>query len=335
MGLYTYPTSGVSPFGSPFGVPPPPLQAGIGHNSLLADSSPIRWAYVTARFTQFLENIGLTKSQLEDGQTKIARVVSCLNRAYWEHNDGAKNSVLIGSWAKHTRVRPPRDIDLHFILPVAVYYHFEQRQGNKQSQLLQEARDILRVTNPLTDISGDRHVISVPFATYKVEVVPAFHRQGGGYLVCDTTDSGSYKHADPEAELAALSAADAQYNGNVCKLTRLLKQWQRVCNVPIKSFHLEAVIKGALPTVTYGGNNEFWFDWLVRDTLKHLIACANGSFTMPGTGETITLGNAWLSRAELAYARALKACDYERDNDNYAAGEEWQKIFGHMIPLMA
>jgi hypothetical protein len=53
---------------------------------------------------------------------------------------------------------------------------------------------------------------------------------------------------------------------------------------------------------------------------------------MPVTGETIQLGDAWLSKAESAYARALKACDYERDDQDAAAGDEWQKIFGLMIP---
>ena len=46
------------------------------------------------------------------------------------------------------------------------------------------------------------------------------------------------------------------------------------------------------------------------------------------------LSNEWLSRAEAAYARALKACDYERDNYGELAGEERQKIWGTEIPLI-
>ena len=85
------------------------------------------------------------------------------------------------------------------------------------------------------------------FDTFKVEVAPAFLRQGGGYLICDTNDGGRYKHVDPVAEIAALDAADGTFNENVRKLTRMLKQWQRYCNVPIKSFHLEAMIQEMLP----------------------------------------------------------------------------------------
>jgi Second Messenger Oligonucleotide or Dinucleotide Synthetase domain len=324
-------------------VPPvPPV------NNLLAPFSPApsvlsllaqppathRWFFVRQRFTQFLANLNLTVGQIGDGVTKHSGVVATLNRAYRGVSEGATHCVLIGSWGKGTQVRPPRDIDLLFILPVEVYYRFQQRQGNVQSQLLQEVRDVLRATYPTTGIRGDGQVVTIPFGTYQVEVAPAFLRQGGGYLVCDTHFGGRYKHVDPDAELAALTATDTYYNGNVRKLTRLLKQWQQYCNVPIKSFHLEAAIKGLLPKVTYSGNDEFWFDWLARDAFAHLIGCANGSFIIPVTGETISVGDQWLSRAQSAYERAVKACDYEYNNEQYLAGVEWQKIFGTMIPAI-
>lgn len=70
----------------------------------------------------------------------------------------------------------------------------------------------------------------------------------------------------------------------------------------------------------------------MRDALGYLISHVNGWFYMPVTGEKIFLGDAWLSKAQTAYQRALKACDYERDNYEWLAGDEWQKIFGVMIP---
>ena len=57
---------------------------------------------------------------------------------------------------------------------------------------------------------------------------------------------------------------------------------------------------------------------------------------MPGCAtEWIPLADAWLSKAQTACDRALKACDYEYDNDDILAGVEWQKIFGPMIPMIA
>ena len=174
----------------------------------------------------------------------------------------------------------------------------------------------------------------MPFNTCKVEVAPAFPCQEGGYLVCDANDGGRYKLVHPEAEIAALRDADKALNGNVRKLTRILKQWQRHCNVPIKSFQIVALVMELLPRLSYGGNDEFWFDWLVRDALGHMISRANGWFAMPVAGEVIQLGDEWLSKALSAHARALKACEDEYVNCETLAGDEWQKIFGTMIPTM-
>ena len=304
---------------------------GVGLSSLPLGRA-IRWYYVRPRFRAFLENLKITEDQTNDGETKHRGVVSCLNRGYWNSSDDAIHRILIGSWGKFTRVRPPRDVDILFVLPVEVYWRFEQRSGNRQSQLLQEVKSWLQPTYPQTDVRGDGQVVVVPFNSCKVEVAPAFQCQGGGYLVCDTHDGGRYKWVHPEAEIAALDGADTALNGNARKLTRILKQWQRHCNVPIKSFQIEALVMEVLPRLIYGGRDEFWFDWLVRDALSHMISRANGWFTMPVTGEVIQLGDAWLSKASSAYGRALRACELEDGNWETLAGDEWQKIFGTMIP---
>lgn len=71
-----------------------------------------------------------------------------------------------------------------------------------------------------------------------------------------------------------------------------------------------------------------------RHAFAHMIARANGGFWMSGCAvEWITLGDAWLSKAQTAHYRALKACEYEYDNYEVLAGSEWQKIFGTMISL--
>ena len=84
-----------------------------------------KWIYLIKRFSTFLANLELTSLQETDGWTKIHGVVSCLNSAYYGNNSETDHAFLIGSWAKGTRVRPPRDVDLYFVLPVEVYSRFE------------------------------------------------------------------------------------------------------------------------------------------------------------------------------------------------------------------
>ena len=48
----------------------------------------------------------------------------------------------------------------------------------------------------------------------------------------------------------------------------------------------------------------------------------------PGITEKLQYGNAWLSKAESAYGRAKKACEFESANKDTDAAWEWRKIFG-------
>ena len=306
-------------------------------NALSATTSlgEIRWKFVRPRFLKLLADLQITADQVQDGESKYKGVVASLNAAYYgTTGDGLSNRLLIGSWGKMTRVRPPRDVDLHFILPPDVFNRFEQRAGNKQSQLLQEVREVLRASYRQTDIRGDGQVVVVPFNTYQIEVAPAFQLTTGSQFICDTNNGGNWRTVDPDSEIASLAAADAGVNGNVRKLARIFKQWQRQCDVPLKSFQIERLLIDYLPGAYHGKMDEFWFDWLVRDCLAYFISRANTGFLMPGSAnEWVNLGDDWKSKAERAHAQAVEACDYERDNYGILAGIEWQKLFGSMITL--
>lgn len=108
--------------------------------------------------------------------------------------------------------------------------------------------------------------------------------------------------------------------------------WQTYCAVPVKSFQLELLAANFISNSGWRLYDFFWFDWITRDFFAHLYHRANTSIVVPGTLETIHLGNDWQSRAETAYWRTEKACDHEKYNRVDAAGEEWQKIFGSQIP---
>lgn len=166
-----------------------------------------RWVYVTRRFQAIQHNIALQQSEITDGGNKVGGVVASLNRAFW--GESALDHYLVaGSWGKDTAIRPPSDIDIFFLLPVAIFHQFNTRLGNSQSQLLQHVREALEVTYPQTRIRGDGQVVVVGFNSVEIEVVPAFLAQNGGYLICDTNGGGSWKRVDPQAEINDLNAAD-------------------------------------------------------------------------------------------------------------------------------
>jgi hypothetical protein len=112
------------------------------------------WSHVTSRFKAFSANLCLTVKQLQDGNTKFHGLVSTLNAAYRSHNSTTENGFMIGSWAKDTCIRPPRDVDMYYVLPYSVYQRFQAYApgANKQSALLQEVKGKILASYPTSSI---------------------------------------------------------------------------------------------------------------------------------------------------------------------------------------
>lgn len=286
---------------------------------------------VGSKFDGFVSNIQLTETQLNDAQTKHINVRATLHNAFYSTAYNSSTSFLVGSYGKVTAVRPPSDIDIMFILPPSDLQRYNNLQGNKQSRLLQDIKSILFKTYQNTDLRADGQVVSVPFVSFAVEVVPCFHLTNGNFYICNTNSGGSWKEVAPKAEMESLTASNTRSNGNTVKLIKMMKVWKRYCNVPIKSFAIELLAKEFLGNWEYYNKPSVYHDWLVRDFLGFMINKTNSYLLTPGTYEVIYLGDDWKSRAESAYDRAQKACKFEADKDDAKATEEWKKIFGDLF----
>ena len=310
--------------------------SGLSLMQLAPATSPTpKWPFVIKRFARFLDNIKLTEGQANDGETKFKGIVSCLNAAYYGTNSETDHAFYIGSWAKKTRVRPPRDVDLYFLLPVELYHRFEQYAAgiNKQSALLQEVKSKLAATYTKTELKGDGPIVYAGFWTFDLEVVPAFAlTEDRAYWVPSTKEGGKYLKTMPLHEVDAINAADKRNNNNVRPLVRMLKCWQENCSVQLRSFYLELLSIEFLDQWEHSDQSHFYYDWMIRDFFEWVVTKANAYVFAPGTYEALWLGDAWKSRAETALIRAQKACDFERDSKEADAGGEWQKIFGNEIP---
>lgn len=292
------------------------------------------WVAVRQRFRQFHADLLLTDDQVRDGTTKQFGVRQSLERAYYNQSTEAPPGLIVGSWGKRTAVRPPTDVDIFFPLPLEVYHRVESYAGNKQSTLLQEVKGHLQQTYPQTDMRGDGQVVTVNFNTIAVEIVPVFNYDDAGrFYMPDTNDGGRWKIVDPRAELYQIERLDRSKNGNVRAVAQMAKVWKRFCNVPIKSYQLEQLVVEFLTSYQYAENNYYWYDWFFRDFFIFLCGKANSYIIIPGTGEVVNLGDAWLSRAQTARDRAALACTYEYNDLVGTAGDEWQKIFGNRIPI--
>jgi hypothetical protein len=283
---------------------------------------------IKTKFGKFLANLELTDAQKQDAETKHTRVRKSLHETFYSTPYKGKTSLVVGSYGKHTAIRPTSDVDILFMVPGSEFDRYNGLQGNKQSRLLQDIKSRLVNLYPNTDLRADGQVVSVPMTTYKVEVVPGFLGKENRFWICDTNNGGAWKLVDPYWEINTLTNSNNRSAGNTIRLIKMVKAWKRFCNVPIKSFVIETMALFFLQKWEHYNCPIDHYHWIVKNFFAYLIPYAGSTYTTPTTKEQIALGRDWKSKAESALARAKKAYEFEIKSKSDAATEEWKKIFG-------
>ena len=159
------------------------------------------WNYVIPHFTSFLGELELSPDEVRDADGKAERVARSLFSWYYPNQTFTHDCYLkVGSYGRGTASKPCTDLDMLFILSESDCGRISNLMGNKQSQLLREVKDALKLTFPTTKLRADGQVVVAPFSTYAVEVAPAFRLPDGKFLTANTNDGGSWQVSDPVAE---------------------------------------------------------------------------------------------------------------------------------------
>ncbi len=242
------------------------------------------------------------------------------------------DSFLTGSYSRNTMIAPlsEADIDVFVVLDPSYY------EKNGQASLLDKVKRVLRKTYPKTpEISRNGQAVTITFSDFMVDVVPAFYRNGGGYLIPSTYGGGLWIATDPKKHVEISSSANAAHNGDLVPLVKMIKCWNRTIQRHFRSFHLEVLAWSIFDRVTisdYPSGMRYFFD-----KGKEMISKKNPD----PTGYNDDVGfyidtrekiDEAVSRFTTAYNRACKAEAYDRDGKVEDAINEWRKIFGSSFP---
>jgi len=271
---------------------------------------------IQKRFEQFYENIKLTSSQKEDAKKKYNGVCKKLHEHYYPDNEyNGSTKLLIGSYGKHTNIRPPRDVDVLFIMPDDKFDQYDDNESNGQSQLLQDIKKILSEKYSTTDkIKGWGKVVLIQFkeGTHNVELLPSREKEGK-FIIPNTENGGFWERWDPRADIRRIKDSDKKTNGKTRALIRMIKKWSENNSVKLKSVQIEEKV------VDFFSSNysDKEYSILVRDFFGFFGNLANEKIK---------------SHIMTAYNRARKACDLENESKIKEAIDEWKKIFGNDFP---
>lgn len=175
-----------------------------------------------------LEITGLQEATVSLRQQRIREVL--------ESDFAVLDSFLAGSYRRSTMIAPltDADIDIFVILDSRNY------AADGQQALLEAVRKSLIKTYPRTPhIKPDGHAVTIKFTDFKVDVVPAFYRRNGGYLIPDA-GMNRWMSTDPQQHLQIWTAANKSHDGALVPLLKMVKGWNKSRGL-LKSFHLETI----------------------------------------------------------------------------------------------
>ncbi|MGB9898430.1 CBASS oligonucleotide cyclase [Thermanaerothrix sp.] len=268
-----------------------------------------------------LEITGLQHSTVATRQQNVREVI--------ENEMDVLDSFLTGSYSRHTMIAPLKDadIDIFVVLDPKYYEH------DGQASLLDKLRRLLLKTYPMTKISRNGQAVTITFTDFIVDVVPAFYREGGGYLIPNSI-SKEWISTNPKVHVDLMAYENSRHNGDLVPIVKMIKGWNRNINHAFVSFCLELLALKIFNSVTisdYPSGMRYFFD-KGREGIKYKVKdpVEYGGF-INGLDNVYTVEEA-VSRFETAYNRAKKAEEYEQGGYTEYAINEWRKIFGDYFP---
>ncbi len=149
------------------------------------------------------------------------------------------DSFITGSYSRHTMIAPLKEADVDiFVVLDSSYY-----DPGGHTALLDRVRRVLLERYPTTPkISRNGQAVTITFTDFRVDVVPGFNRQGGGYLIPDSVHK-RWIATDPKAHVQLLSSANTAHGGDFVPLIKMIKAWNRTLGQPFHSFYLELLAR--------------------------------------------------------------------------------------------
>ena len=279
-------------------------------------------------FENFVKKLKLSEENEKLKSSRYHSILKIINKHYYSLDDDSRHGLYVGSHGRGTDIYTS-DIDIVVILPWSVYSRFNSRLGNKQSDLLQEVKNVIKQTYSNTDIKGDGQVIVIRFSDGMVfEVVPAFEFDDNSFCYANSNNGGSWQHMDPRNEIKEFNLMDKECNYNLKNFCKMLREWNKKNNVFLEGIVIDTMAYRFLSNYKYRKEKYFYYDWFSRDFFKFLIDSDNKSWNIPGGHWRVTPKYSYAKKAEKSYDDCIDAIGYADKGYEYSYKMKWHEIYG-------
>jgi hypothetical protein len=289
---------------------------------------------VSEAFEKFRQRLELSDTEQKDAERRHKSVRECIRSGFDIEND-----FLTGSYRRHTKTKPLKDVDIFFCLgakdehwrdkhPEEVLKAFEKRLGSEfGNDCVELGRRCVTVEfekrNPTADQEGK--VISN-------DAVPAYDR--GDYYEIPDRILGKWIKSNPEVHKEESTAKNKELNGKWVPLVKMLKRWNRSAGKPISpSFLIEVMAQKLVdpPFTDYPSEVRRFFaaslDGIMQDWPDPAGFGPPVSDQMTPEKRRIAIDA--LRQAEVQAARAVRLAQQKKNGEALAL---WREVMGKYFP---
>jgi hypothetical protein len=284
--------------------------------------------YVDDAFMRLKHNLEITQTESELAQARHTAIREYI-RAHWAIDD----DFLTGSYKRDTKTKKLKDVDIFVVIdddgPQGFY------RDRPPGQVLDALCELLQARWP--EAYRDGMAIVIPYGSeddiMSMEVVPAFHREGGGYHI-PNPDAGNWIATDPDKHGEASTAKNKECDDKYVPFVKMIKAINRELDEPVSPSFLLEVMAMRIVKPPFGRYQDEVVLFLataaeqIHDPWPDPADIGPDVNTIMSPAEKNAAADAL--RGALAIAEA--AVDLEDDGQERAAVEQWRRLFGNRMP---
>lgn len=284
-------------------------------------------------FDKFKKRLELSATEQLDAQTREKEIRALVGAAFDVSRD-----FLAGSYGRHTKTKPLKDVDIFVIFGDKEQW----RREAPPSDTLKALEKCLIEKYGSSNVEQGRRCVTIDFEKtmyqpgtdekiLSVDVIPAFSA-GKNYEIPDK-DVNDWIKTNPEIHAAKATAKNKDLDGNWKPLVKMVKAWNRHNGKPIKPSFLIEVMALDLVNPPFGT-----YEFEVRNFFGAARAGIDRTWEDPaGLGPPVSdqmtqllINSAIhaLDEADKKAARAARAAEQGRQGE---ALELWQEILGRLF----
>ncbi len=289
-------------------------------------------------FKKFKSRLELSPTEQQDASKRQKDVRETIDEDF-----DVDTSFLTGSYGRHTKTKPLKDVDIFFVLGSDETHRLDR----PPAEILDDFKKTLTDAYGLSAVDPDgdnRRCVTVEFDSavptaaddgkvLSIDAVPAF-TSGSAYKIPDR-HLGQWIKTDPKIHKQKASDKNKEMGGEWVPLVKMLKAWNRAQGKPIKpSFLIEVMALDLVqpPFTTFPDEVRRFFaaahDAIVNEWPDPAGYGPPVSDQMTGA-RLITAQDA-LRNADKAAARAARLESQSKQGDALRA---WRDLLGDYFPL--